>query len=399
MGNYHPHGDASIYDTLVRLAQDFNMRYPLVDGQGNFGSVDGDPPAAMRYTEARPEPLAEAMMADIDKETVDFVPNYDETTEEPTVLPTPFPNLLVNGSAGIAVGMATNIPPHNMREVIDGVHRGDRARAASRRDARLNARCCRPSPAPTSRPAASSSAAQGIFQRLHDRPRRRSPCARKATIEESKKGDRSSIVVTEIPYQVNKARLIENIAELRAREDDRRHLRPARRVRPRRHADRHRAEARRGARGRPEQPLQAHAAADDASASSCWRSSAAGRGCCTLLEIIEHFIEFRREVVRRRTEFELRKAEARAHILEGLKIALDHLDAVIALIRGSKSPAEARDGLMTQFRLSQIQAQAILDMQLQRLTGLERQKILDELAELMKTIERLRAILVERASC
>ena len=213
MGNYHPHGDASIYDTLVRLAQEFNMRYPLVDGQGNFGSIDGDPPAAMRYTEARPEPLAEAMMTDLDKETVDFVPNYDETTEEPTVLPTTFPNLLVNGSAGIAVGMATNIPPHNMREVIDGVIAAieQRGAVASRSVSR---RSCAPCPGPTSRPAASSSAA-----RASSRPTRpaaaRSPSARAST----HRGDRrratsTSIVITEIPYQVNKKRLIENIAEL-----------------------------------------------------------------------------------------------------------------------------------------------------------------------------------------
>src|SRR5919106_1713625 len=211
MGNFHPHGDASIYDTLVRLAQEFNMRYPLVDGQGNFGSVDADPPAAMRYTEARPEPLAEAMMADLDKETVDFVPNYDETTEEPTVLPTTFPNLLVNGSAGIAVGMATNIPPHNMREVIDGVIAAIDQRGQSvdtRRKAVLKT-----IPGPDFPTGGFIVGRQGIFQ-AYTTGRGAITLRAKAKIEESKKADRVSIVVTEIPYQVNKARLIEKIAEL-----------------------------------------------------------------------------------------------------------------------------------------------------------------------------------------
>src|SRR5215211_5106185 len=210
MGNYHPHGDASIYDTLVRLAQDFNMRYPLVDGQGNFGSIDGDPPAAMRYTEARPEGLAEAMMTDLDKETVDFVPNYDETTEEPTVLPTTFPNLLVNGSAGIAVGMATNIPPHNMREVIDGVigvidHRTDA------KEARLRA-LFKAVPGPDFPTGGFIVGRAGIFQ-AYTTGRGSITVRARVAIEESKKGDKTSLVVTEIPYQVNKKRLIENIAE------------------------------------------------------------------------------------------------------------------------------------------------------------------------------------------
>ena len=218
MGNFHPHGDTAIYDTLVRLAQDFNMRDPLVDGQGNFGSMDGDPPAAMRYTEARLKPLAEEMMADLDKETVDFVPNYDETTEEPTVLPAPFPNLLVNGSVGIAVGMATNIPPHNLREVVDAaiwlIEQRRAARTSRPRPTRSSRRCSGSSRAPTSRPAASSSGAAGIVQAYqtgrgvdHD-PRAGRPSRR------TRKGERTSIVVTEIPYQVNKAKLIEKIAEL-----------------------------------------------------------------------------------------------------------------------------------------------------------------------------------------
>jgi len=389
MGNFHPHGDASIYDTLVRLAQEFNMRYPLVDGQGNFGSIDGDPPAAMRYTEARPEPLAEAMMTDLDKETVDFVPNYDETTEEPTVLPTTFPNLLVNGSAGIAVGMATNVPPHNMRDVIDGVLAVIDQRGQPRQE-RLKA-VLRAVPGPDFPTGGIIVGRTGIFQ-AYTTGRGAITVRARVTTEESKKGDKTSLIVTEIPYQVNKKRLIENIAELYREktiegisdlrdESDRDGMRIV-------------IELKRG-----EVPevvinnLYKHTQLQTTFGIIMLAIAGGRPKVLNLLEVIENFVEFRREVVRRRTEFELRKAEARAHILEGLKIALDHLDEVIRLIRGSKSPAEAREGLVTQFKLSIAQAQAILDMQLQRLTGLERQKILDELVELMKTIERLRAIL------
>ena len=392
MGNYHPHGDASIYDTLVRLAQDFNMRYPLVDGQGNFGSIDGDPPAAMRYTEARPEALAEAMMTDLDKETVDFVPNYDETTEEPTVLPTTFPNLLVNGSAGIAVGMATNIPPHNMREIIDGViavieHKGQ-SKEARTRALLLSV------PGPDFPSGGFIVGRQGIFQ-AYTTGRGSITLRAKVDIEE-KKGDRVAIVVSEIPYQVNKARLIEKMADL-AREKT---IEGISDLRDESDRDGMRIviELKRG-----EVPevvlnnLYKHTPLQTTFGIIMLAIVGGRPRVLSLLEVIEQFVEFRREVVRRRTEFELRKAEARAHILEGLKIALDHLDEVIRLIRGSKNPPEAREGLMTNFGLSQIQAQAILDMQLQRLTGLERQKILDELAEIMKTIERLRAILSSEA--
>ena len=389
MGNFHPHGDASIYDTLVRLAQEFNMRYPLVDGQGNFGSVDGDPPAAMRYTEARPEPLAEAMMADLDKETVDFVPNYDESTEEPTVLPTTFPNLLVSGSAGIAVGMATNIPPHNMREVIDGVIAAIE-QSGSPKQERLKA-VARAIPGPDFPTGGIIVGRAGILQAYATGRGALTVRARVAT-EESKKGDKTSLVVTEIPYQVNKKRLIENIAELHREktidgisdlrdESDRDGMRIV-------------IELKRG-----EVPevvlnnLYKHTQLQTTFGIIMLAIAGGRPKVLSLLEVVENFIDFRREVVRRRTEFELRKAEARAHVLEGLRIALDHLDEVIKLIRGSKSPAEAREGLQASFTLTQVQAQAILDMQLQRLTGLERQKILDELVELMKTIERLRAIL------
>ncbi len=389
MGNFHPHGDAAIYDTLVRMAQDFNMRAPLVDGQGNFGSMDGDPPAAMRYTEARLKPAAEEMMADLEKNTVDFVPNYDETTEEPTVLPTPFPNLLVNGSVGIAVGMATNVPPHNLREVVDGViwlieHPGESKEVKFKNLLRLI-------PGPDFPTGARIVGRTGIVQAYHS-GRGSITIRAKTSIEESPKGDRVSIVVTEIPYQINKAKLIEKIAELvrdktlegisdLRDESDREGLRIVIDLKRGELADvvlnnlfKH-------------TPLQA-------SFGVITLAIVGGRPqTLSLLAVLEQFIEFRREVVRRRTEFDLRKAEARAHILEGLKVALDHLDDVIALIRAAKSPGEAREGLMVRFALSQLQAQAILDMQLQRLTGLERQKIEDELTDVVALIARLRDIL------
>jgi DNA gyrase subunit A len=405
MGNFHPHGDASIYDTLVRLAQDFNMRYPLVDGQGNFGSVDGDPPAAMRYTESRLEALADDMMSDLDQETVDFSPNYDETTEEPTVLPTPFPNLLVNGSAGIAVGMATNVPPHNLREVVDGCiwlientrltsateaeSGGEPAPALSRADKLRN--LIRLIPAPDFPTGGLIVGRQGAVQ-AYTTGRGSILMRARSVLETNKKGDKQSIVVTEIPYQVNKAKLIERIADLvrdktiegisdLRDESDREGMRIV-------------IELRRG-----EVPevilnnLYKHTQLQLGFGIIMLAIVGGRPKVLTLLELIESFIDFRREVVRRRTEFELRKAEARYHILQGLKIAIDHLDAVITLIRGAKTVPEAREGLTAEFGLTEVQAQAILDMQLQRLTGLERQKILDELAELLKTIERLRAIL------
>jgi len=396
MGNFHPHGDASIYDTLVRLAQDFNMRYPTVDGQGNFGSIDGDRPAAMRYTEARLKALADDMMTDLDKETVDFVPNYDETTEEPTVLPAPFPNLLVNGSAGIAVGMATNVPPHNLREVIDAcvwlienTHFADSDAPLTRADKLRN--LIRLVPAPDFPTGGYIIGRHGAIE-AYMTGRGSVTMRARTEIETNKKGDRQAIIVTEIPYQVNKVRVIERIADLvrdkiiegisdLRDESDRDGMRMV-------------IELKRGE--TPEvvlNNLYKHTQLQ-MSFGIIMLAIVGGRPkVMTLLELIETFVDFRRDVVRRRTEFDLRKAEARYHILEGLKIALDHIDAVITLIRGSKTVPEARDGLMANFGLSQIQSQAILDMQLQRLTGLERQKILDELAELLKTIERLRAIL------
>jgi DNA gyrase subunit A len=389
IGNYHPHGDAPAYDTLVRLAQDFNMRYVLVDGQGNFGSVDGDPPAAYRYTEARLESLAEAMMTDLDKDTVDFRPTFDETNDEPVVLPAPFPNLLVNGSTGIAVGMATSIPPHNMREVIDGVIAVIEKRHAPA-DERFRT-LTQAIPAPDFPSGGTIVGRAGIY-RAYREGRGGFTLRGQAAFEENKKGDRTSIVITEIPYQVNKATLVAEIAEL---------------VRDKRIegiSDLRDESSRDGMRivvelKRGELPdvvlnnLYKHTKLQMSYGITLLAIVSSRPRVLSLLEIVELFIDFRRDVVRRRTEFELRKAEARAHILEGLKIALDHLDAVIALIRGSKNPVEARAGLVANFGLTTIQAQAILDMQLQRLTGLERQKILDELAELRKTIDRLRAIL------
>jgi DNA gyrase subunit A len=416
MGNFHPHGDASIYDTLVRLSQDFNMRYPLVDGQGNFGSVDGDPPAAMRYTEARLEALAEDLMADLEKDTVDFVPNYDETTEEPTVLPAPIPNLLVNGSSGIAVGMATNVPPHNLHEVISGViyvideqqkarrlaeaeprshsAKADEGEKITSRDERLR-QLFRIVTGPDFPTGGIIVGRSGIVQAY--REGRGSITVRaKTDVEVSKKGDKQSIVVTEIPYQVNKKRLIENIAELVREktiegisdlrdESDREGMRIV-------------IELKRG-----EVPevvlnnLYKHTQLQSTFGIIMLAIAGGRPRLLNLLEVIEEFIGFRREVVRRRIEFDLKKAETRAHILEGFRRALDHLDQVIALIRASKTSPEAREGLVATFGFSDVQAQAILEMQLQRLTGLERQKILDELAELMKLIEQLRAILASEA--
>jgi DNA gyrase subunit A len=394
MGNYHPHGDASIYDTLVRLSQDFNMRYALVDGQGNFGSIDGDPPAAMRYTEARLQALADDMMADLDKETVDFSPNYDETTEEPTVLPAHIPNLLVNGSAGIAVGMATNVPPHNLREVVNGIiwsiAREQETGVKLSKEEKL--RGLMEHIKGPDFPTGALVVGRGGIGAAYRTGRGAILMRARATIEQARKGDKQAIVVTEIPYQVNKATLIkkiadlvgdktiEGIADLRD-ESDREGMRIV-------------IELKRG-----EVPevilnnLYKHTQLQQ-SFGVIMLAIVGGRPkVLNLAELVESFVDFRREVVIRRTQFELRKAEARYHILEGLKIALDNLDAVIKLIRGSKTVPEARDGLVAQFSLTQIQAQAILDMQLQRLTGLERQKILDEMAELLKTIERLRAIL------
>jgi DNA gyrase subunit A len=406
IGKYHPHGDQAAYDTLVRLAQDFNMRYPLVDGQGNFGSMDGDNAAAYRYTEARLQALAGELMADLDNETVDFQPTFDEGSNEPIVLPAAFPNLLVNGSAGIAVGMATNIPPHNLREIIDGVialidleesaHTGGAApMSASEMRQEKQRRLLRAVPGPDF-PTAGLIVGRAGIHSAYTTGRGSITLRARTEIEPMpRSNDRQQIVLTEIPYQVNKAALAAKIAELqRDKVIDG-------------VADVRDESSREGVRvvielKRGEVPdvvlnnLFKHTQMQTTFGIIMLAIVGGRPRVLPLVEVIDHFIEFRRDIVRRRTEFELRKAEARAHILEGLRIALDHLDAVIALIRGSKNPGEAREGLMRNFGLTQIQAQAILDMQLQRLTGLERQKILDELAEVNHTINRLRAILGSR---
>jgi DNA gyrase subunit A len=405
IGNYHPHGDVPAYDTLVRLAQDFNMRHTLVDGQGNFGSIDGDPPAAYRYTEARLEAISEVMMLDLDKETVDYIPNFDETTTEPTVLPTPFPNLLVNGSTGIAVGMATNIPPHNLSEVIEGavwlienaVMEATDASGAPlpklTKEQKLRGLLER-IPGPDFPTGGLIVGRQGIRE-AYLTGRGAIQMRAKAEIEQMKKGDRQQIVITEIPYQVNKAKLQERIADLVHEkviegisdirdESDRDGMRVV-------------IELKRGEVGEVVlNNLYKHTQLQQTFGIIMLAIVGGRPRVLSLLEVIEEFVDFRREVVRRRIEFELRKAEARAHILQGLRIALDNLDAVITLIRSSKNPPEAKAGLIGQFALSEIQAQAILDMQLQRLTGLERQKILDELGELAALIARLREILASQ---
>ena len=397
IGNYHPHGDQPAYDTLVRLAQDFNMRKPLIDGQGNFGSVDGDPPAAYRYTEARLESLAESLMQDLDKDTVDYVPNFDETTTEPTVFPATYPNLLVNGSTGIAVGMATNIPPHNLGEVIDGViwiiENTLLGGAEVSREQKLK-ELIRIIPGPDFPTGGTIVGKRGIHE-AYLTGRGSIQVRAKTEIETTKKGDRQQIIVHEIPYQLNKTRLLERIAELvrdkalegisdLRDESDRDGMRIV-------------IELKRGEIGEVVLNNLYKQTQLQQSFGIITLAIVAGRPkVLNLLEVIELFIDFRREVVRRRIEFELRKAEARAHILDGLKIALDHLDAVIKLIRGSKNPPEAKSGLVEQFGLSDIQAQAILDMQLQRLTGLERDKILGELAELTALIAKLKNILANQ---
>ena len=382
---YHPHGDSAVYDAMVRLAQDFNMRYPLVDGQGNFGSLDGDPAAAYRYTEARLAKIAEEMLADIEKETVDFTPNFDDTTEEPTVLPARIPNLLINGSSGIAVGMATNIPPHNLGEVIDGL-----IMLLENPDTTINdlIAIIKGPDFPT---GAVIHGTQGIID-AYNTGRGLIKVRAKARIErEAKSGD--SIIISEIPYQLNKSRLIEKIAEL-VREKKLEGISDIRDESDRNDAVRIVLELKRG-----EVPqvvlnnLYKHTQMESTFGIIMLALANGQPRVMDLKRILDHFIQHRRDVVIRRTRFELRKAEERAHILEGLKIALDHLDEIIALIRNSKTPEEAKTGLMTNYPLSAIQAQAILDMRLQRLTGLERDKIVRDYEEILKEIERLKAIL------
>ena len=385
---YHPHGDTAVYDALVRLAQDFNMRYPLVDGQGNFGSVDGDPAAAYRYTEARLAAIAEELLADIDKDTVDFIPNFDETTEEPLVLPSRVPNLIINGSSGIAVGMATNIPPHNLGEIIEGLVLLVDNPETTLKD--LMSRIKGPD-FPT---AGIIHGTDGIVQ-AYNEGRGLIKVRAKARIEREYRGG-ENIIITELPYQVNKARLIEKIAEL-VREKS---IEGISEIRDESDRDGIRIvlELKRGEIAQVIlNNLYKHTQMETTFGIILLALVNGQPRVLKLKQLLNHFLQHRRDVVLRRTRFELKKAEERAHILEGLKIALDHLDEIIALIRRSKTPEEARTGLMRDYPLTEIQAQAILDMRLQRLTGLEREKIIREYAETLKEIERLRAILENEA--
>jgi DNA gyrase subunit A len=390
MGNYHPHGDTAIYDTLVRMAQDFNMRYPLVDGQGNYGSMDGDSPAAMRYTEARMTKLAEDLLADIDKDTVDFGPNYDESRQEPLVLPTKVPNLLINGAGGIAVGYATNIPTHNLGEVIDGL-----LLLLENQDVTI-AQLMQHIQGPDFPTAGFIYGKSGIKD-AYETGRGLLKLRAKVVVETDERTDRERLIVTEVPYQVNKAKLIEKIAEL-IQEDRLKGISDLRDESSDREGVRVVIELKRN-----EIPLivlnnlYKHTQLETTFGVIMLALVNNRPEVLNLKQILHHFLEHRREVVVRRTAFELRKAEERAHILEGLKIALDHLDAVIALIRASQSPDEARAGLMRQFSLSQIQATAILDMRLQRLTQLERTKLVEEYQEVLKQIEYLKSVLASEA--
>ncbi|RTE06696.1 DNA gyrase subunit A [Paenibacillus whitsoniae] len=385
IGKYHPHGDSAVYETMVRMAQDFSLRYPLVDGHGNFGSIDGDMAAAMRYTEARLSKIAMELLRDINKETIDFAPNYDGEELEPVVLPSRFPNLLVNGSSGIAVGMATNIPPHNLREVVEGIQMLIQNPDVTPMELMQVIK------GPDFPTAGFILGREGIRQ-AYSTGRGSVTMRARTNIEES--NNKAKIIVNELPYQVNKARLVEKIAELVREkkidgitdlrdESDRNGMRVV-------------IELRRDV--NPNVVLNnlfKHTAMQSNFGIIMLALVNGEPKVLNLREMLHYYLKHQQEVIRRRTEYDLRKAEARAHILEGLRIALDHLDQVIALIRASRTTEEARDGLMSTFSLSLDQAQAILDMRLQRLTGLEREKIEAEYAELMKKIAEYKAILAD----
>lgn len=387
-GNYHPHGEQVVYPTLVRLAQPFNMRYPLVDGQGNFGSIDGDGAAAMRYTEARLTPIAVEMLADLEKETVDFMPNYDGTLKEPVVLPGKFPNLICNGSSGIAVGMATNIPPHNLREVAEAIIRVIDNPECS------NDELLEVIPGPDFPTGGIINGEEGIRE-AYRTGRGRILLRARAAVEKMKSG-KEAIIINEIPYQINKANLLEKIADLIRNkviegvsdlrdESDRDGMRIVIELKRDQQAD------------IILNQLYKHTMMQATFAINLIGLDHGEPKPMSIKQLVHAFIEHRHIVVVRRTKYDLRKAEERAHILEGYRIALDNIDAVIALIKKSKDTPTAKSGLMKEFKLSEIQAQAILDMRLQRLTGLERQKIEDEYRELIKKISELKAILESKA--
>jgi DNA gyrase subunit A len=385
IGKYHPHGDTAVYDTIVRLAQNFSMRYPLVDGQGNFGSVDGDRPAAMRYTEIRMQRLAHEMLEDLDKETVDWVPNYDESLSEPSVLPSKIPSLLINGSSGIAVGMATNIPPHNISEVIDAI------KAIIDNPGVTWKELMQYIPGPDFPTGGIIYGTNGLKE-AYKNGRGIFKTRARVIVEKDKRTQSETIIVTELPYQVNKANLVQKIAEL-VRD---KHIQGVKFVRD--ESDR---EGMRMAVGLKKDQIAGVVINQlykmtrmENTFGIIFLAIVNNRPeLLNLKEILEHFIVHRKEIVIRRTRFELKKAEERAHILEGLKIALENLDDVVALIRKSQSPAEAKEALIQQYSLSPIQAQAILDMRLQRLTGLEREKIVEEYKDLLKDIARFQEIL------
>ena len=385
MGKYHPHGDQAIYDTIVRLAQEFSQRYPLVDGQGNFGSIDGDSAAAMRYTEIRMEEITGELLRDLEKNTVQFTPNYDDSLEEPSVLPASFPQLLVNGSSGIAVGMATNIPPHNLGEVIDSaVHVIDNPDCGIEDLIALM-------PGPDFPTRGIIQGRNGIWS-AYKTGRGIIRVRGRAEIESMEKGDRERIIINELPYQVNKARMVEKIAELvrdkrlegisdLRDESDRDGIRVV-------------VELKKGTVGQVIlNALYKNTQLQDTFGVILLALVNQQPRVLNLKEFLHHFILFRKEVVTRRTEFDLKKALEKEHILEGLAAALDNLDAVVQLIRNAQDPASARDGLITEFGLSEIQAKAILEMRLQRLTGLERQKIIEDLKETRELIQELQEIL------
>ena len=385
IGKYHPHGDTAVYDTIVRMAQDFSLRYPLVDGQGNFGSVDGDPPAAMRYTEIRMMRLAHKMLEDLEKETVEFVPNYDDSMTEPSVLPAKVPNLLINGSSGIAVGMATNIPPHNLSEIIEATKAIIDNPDLTWQD------LLQYIPGPDFPTAGIIYGTTGIHA-AYETGRGIIRIRARAVIEKDKRTGRETIVVTELPYQVNKSKLIEKIAALIRNKQ----IQGVRFVRD--ESDR---EGMRIAVGLKKDQFA------ELIINQCYKHTQMENSFgiiflaivnnqpqqLSLKRILEHFILHRREIIIRRTRYDLKKAEARAHILEGLKIALENIDDVVFLIRESKSPDEARKGLIRIYDLTVIQAQAILDMRLQRLTGLEQEKILEEYKNILKDIAWYKEIL------
>jgi len=385
IGKYHPHGDMAVYDAIVRMAQDFSLRYPLIDGQGNFGSIDGDPPAAMRYTEIRMSKLTAELLADIDKETIDFVPNYDESLLEPLVLPSKFPNLIVNGSSGIAVGMATNIPPHNLVEAINAI-------IALIENPEISlAELMDHLPGPDFPTGGFIYGREGIRQ-AYETGKGVIQLRARALIERDRKGERENIVITELPYQTNKAKLIERVAELVQEkviegisnirdESDREGMRVV--------VELKRNEVTEVILNQ----LYKHTQMQTSFGIILLAIHQNQPRLLPLKEMLHLFIQHRQEVVIRRSRFDLNKAEARAHILEGLKKAIDHIDAIIAVIKASKTPKEAKDRLMDKFAFSDAQAQAILEMRLQRLTNLEQRKIVDEYEETIKLINRLKALL------